>query len=65
VILDVLGWLAAADAVAALAIAGAIYLIGRRSKHPVPVGTAAGIAVFLTLPVVLLYFAAWMWVRAG
>jgi hypothetical protein len=63
--LDVLGWLAAADAVAALAIAGAIYVIGKRSSHPVPLGTVAGIAVFLTLPVVLLYFAAWMLARAG
>jgi hypothetical protein len=63
--LEVLGWLAAADAVAAVFIAGAVYLIGRRSHHPVPIGTAAGIAVILTLPAVLLYFAAWMWVRAG
>jgi hypothetical protein len=61
--LEVFGWLVAADAIAALAIALAIYFVGKRSRQPVPVGKTAAIAVFLTLPAVLLYVIAWAWLR--
>lgn len=62
-ILDVLGWLAAADAVAAVLFAAALWVIGRRSGHPVPAGTAAWLAGCFTLPALLLYLIAWLWVR--
>ena len=62
-ILEVLGWLAVADAVAAVLFAAVLWVIGRRSGHPVPAGTAAGLAGCLTLPAILFYGIAWLWVR--
>jgi Kef-type K+ transport system membrane component KefB len=63
VILDVLGWLVVADAVAAAMLALAIYVAGRRSSHRVTVGKVAGLAGCLTLPAVLLYGIVWLWIR--
>jgi hypothetical protein len=57
VILDVLGGLALADAVAAVLFAATIYLIGRRSGNDVTIGRAVGLAIFIGLPAAALYFA--------
>jgi hypothetical protein len=65
VILEVLGWLAAADAVAAVLLAGIVYAIGRRKGSGVTVGRAAGLAVLLGLPAGLLYLAVWLVWRTG
>ena len=62
-ILDVLRWLAVADAVAAVVLAGVVYAIGRRTG--VTVGRAAGLAVLLGLPAAALYVAVWLLLRAG
>jgi lipopolysaccharide export LptBFGC system permease protein LptF len=62
-ILDVLGWLTVADAVAAGLLGVIVYVVGRRSGHPVSGGKAAGLAGCLTLPAVVLYVAVWLWVR--
>jgi len=63
VILEVLGWLVAADAVAAMLFAGAVYAAGRRSGHPVAAGRAAGIAGCLIVPALLLYAMVWLVLR--
>jgi hypothetical protein len=62
-ILEVVGWVAAADAVAAGLLGLAVYVVGRRSGHPVSGGKAIGLAGCLTLPAVVLYAAVWLWVR--
>jgi lipopolysaccharide export LptBFGC system permease protein LptF len=62
-ILDVLGGLAAADAVAAGLLGLIVYVVGRRSGHPVSGGNAIGLAGCLTLPAVLLYVAVWLVLR--
>ena len=62
-ILQVLGWVAAADAVAAGLLGLIVYVVGRRSAHPVSGGKAVGLAGCLTLPAVILYVAVWLWVR--
>jgi uncharacterized membrane protein YhfC len=61
VILDVLFWLAVADAVAAGLFAMIVFVVGRRSGRPVPLGSAIAIAAFLALPAALLYLVAWLW----
>jgi len=58
VILDVLGGLALADAVAAVLFAATIYLIGRRSGNDVTIGRAVSLAVLFGLPMAALYVAA-------
>jgi hypothetical protein len=63
VILEVLGWLVVADAVAAALFAGAVYAAGRRSGHPVPAGRAVGIAGCLIVPALLLYAIVWLVLR--
>jgi hypothetical protein len=60
VILDVLMWLAIGDAAASAVLAILVCVIARKSKAPVPARTAVGIAILLTLPAAILYFAAWM-----
>lgn len=62
-ILDVLAWVAVADAVAAVLLAGVVYMIGRRSVKRVTVGRAVGLALMLGLPAVLLYLAAWLFMQ--
>ena len=62
-ILDVLGWLAVADAVAAVLLAGTVYAIGRRSGNDVTIGRAVGLALLVGLPAVTLYFAVWLILR--
>jgi lipopolysaccharide export LptBFGC system permease protein LptF len=62
-ILDVVGWLAAADAVAAGLLGLIVYVVGKRSDHPVSGGKAVGLAGCLTLPAILLYLAVWLWLR--
>ena len=62
-ILDVLGWVVVADAVAAAGLGLVVYVIGRRSGHAVSGGKAAGLAGCLTLPAVLLYVAVWLCMR--
>jgi hypothetical protein len=57
VILDVLGGLAVADALAAVVFAATIYLIGRRSGNDVTIGRAVGLAILIGLPAAALYFA--------
>ena len=64
-ILDVLGWLAVADAIAAVVLAGVVYAIGRRTWTGVTVGQALGLAVLLELPAGLLYLAVWLLSRPG
>lgn len=61
--LNVLGWLVLADAAAASLFALLLYLVGRRSGHPVAMGKAAGLAGCLTVPAALLYGIAWLWIR--
>ncbi len=56
-ILDVLGGLAVADALAAVVFAATIYLIGRRSGNDVTIGRAVGLAILIGLPAAALYFA--------
>jgi lipopolysaccharide export LptBFGC system permease protein LptF len=63
-ILNVFGWLAAADAVAAGVLGLIVYVVGKRSGHPVPGGKAAGLAGCLALPALMLYVAVWLWVRS-
>jgi hypothetical protein len=63
VILHVLGWLALADAVAAVALAGIIYGLGRKSAVRVSVARALGVAVLLGSPAASLYVAAWLSAR--
>ena len=62
-ILDVLGWVAVADGVAAVLLAGTVYAIGRRSQGSVTVGRAIGLALLLGLPAALLYLAVWLILR--
>lgn len=62
-ILNLLGWVAAADAVAAGVLSLLVYLVGKRSGHPVSGGKAAGLAGCMTLPAVLLYVAIWLMLR--
>ena len=59
-ILDVLGWVAIADAVAAVLLAATVYVTGRRSEGGVTVGRAVGLALLLALPAATLYLAAWL-----
>ena len=59
-ILDVLGWLAVADAIAAVLLATTVYAIGRRSGNDVTIGRVVGLAVLVGLPAAALYFAVWM-----
>jgi hypothetical protein len=56
---DVVIWLAVSDVVAAAALGLIIYMIGRRSGHPVPVTTAIGLGVLFALPGALLYGLVW------
>jgi hypothetical protein len=56
---DVVVWLAVSDVVAAAALGLIVYVVGRRSAHPVPAATAVGLAVLFALPGVLLYGLAW------
>jgi hypothetical protein len=63
VILDVLGGLAVADAVAAVVLAGIVYAIGRRTGVGVTAGRAAGLALLLGLPAAALYLAVWALLR--
>ena len=57
-----LGWLAVLDAAAAAVLAGLIYLIGRRSRTGMTIGSAVGLAILLGLPAAALYLAVWlMW----
>jgi hypothetical protein len=63
VIPDLLGWLAVADAVAAVLLAAVVYAIGRRRGTGVTVGQALGLAVLVALPAVALYLVAWVWWR--
>jgi len=63
VILQVLGWLVLADAIAAALFALAVYLAGRRSGQPVGPGKSIGLAGCLTVPAVLLYAVVLMWMR--
>jgi hypothetical protein len=62
-ILDVLAWVVVADAVAAAVLGLIVYVVGKRSAHPVSGGKAIGLAGCLTLPAVLLYGIVWMWLR--
>ncbi|HKB03301.1 MAG TPA: hypothetical protein VKD90_13840 [Gemmataceae bacterium] len=62
-ILDVLAWVVVADAVAAALFGLIVFLVGKRSSDPVSGGKAVGIAGCLTLPAVLLYGIAWLWLR--
>ena len=62
-ILDVLGWLALADAVAAALFAGLVYAGGHRAGKEVTVGGAVGLAVLLGLPAGLLYAVVWLFAR--
>ena len=64
-ILDLLGWLAVADAVAAVVLAGIVYAIGRRRGTEVTIGRAVGLAVLLGLPAAVLYVAVWLLLQAG
>ena len=57
-ILDALSWLAVGDAAAAVVLASMIYVVGRRSNHPVTVGRCFGLAILFGLPATLLYLAA-------
>lgn len=57
-IVDVLGWLAIADGVAALLLAAIVFLVARRSPHPVTVRSAIVVAVVVALPALLLYLIA-------
>jgi hypothetical protein len=63
VILDVLGWLAVADAIGAVLLAAIIYAIGRRSPGSVTVGRAIGLAVLLGSPAAALFAAVWLLAR--
>lgn len=56
-ILNLLGWLAVADAVAAAVLAGLVYAIGKRSGSDVTAGRAVGLAVLMGLPAAVLYLA--------
>ena len=48
-------WLAVSDAVAAAALGLIVYVVGRRSAHPVSAGTAVGLGALFALPGALLY----------
>lgn len=57
-IVEVLGWVAVADAIAAVLLAALVYALGRRSNGGVTIGTAVRLAIFLTVPAATLYVAA-------
>jgi hypothetical protein len=57
-IVDILGWVAIADAAAAAVFASLIYAIGQRSNPRVTIGRAAWLAVLLALPAACVYVAA-------
>jgi hypothetical protein len=59
-IVDVLGWVAVADAVAAVVLASLVYAIGQRSNPRVTFGRAVWVAVLFALPAASLYVAAWL-----
>ncbi len=57
---DVVVWLAVSDVVAAAALGLVIYLIGRRSGHPVPASTAIGLGMLFALPGAVVYGLVWV-----
>jgi hypothetical protein len=64
-IVETLGWVAVADAVAGAVLALAIYFSGRRSGYPVSRPHAVGLAVLFGLPATLLFVIAWCAARLG
>ena len=64
-ILDVLGWLAVADAVCAVLLAATVYVIGNRSGQPVSFGRAAGLAILLGSPAGLLFLSVYLFSQVG
>ena len=59
-ILDVLGWLAIADVVAAVLLAGVVYAVGRQRNTGITTAGAIGLALLLGLPAVVFYLAIWL-----
>ena len=59
-ILNVVGWLAVADAVTAVLLAGLVHAIGKRSGTGVTIGRAVGLAVLLGSPAAMLFLAGWL-----
>ena len=62
-ILELLGWLAVADAVGAAVFVWLVYAIGRRKGQDVKVGSALGLAILLGLPASMLYLVVWLFLR--
>ena len=56
---DVVIWLAVADMLAAAGLGMVVYVVGRRSGHPVPTPTAIGLTVVFALPGAMVYGLAW------
>ena len=56
---NVVLWLAIADVIAAAVLGLMVYVVGRRSAHPVPVTTAIGLTMVLASPGALVYGLAW------
>jgi hypothetical protein len=57
-IVDILGWVAVADILAAAVFAALVYAIGRRSNSEVTFGRAVWLAILFALPAACLYLAA-------
>jgi hypothetical protein len=57
-IVDILGWVAIADAVAAAVFASLVYAIGQRSNPRVTFGRAVWLVVLSALPAACLFVAA-------
>lgn len=54
-IVELLGWLALTDLIAAVGLAGLVYVVGRRSGHPVAVRSVVFLAIVFAIPALLFY----------
>ena len=53
------GYLVLADAIAAVAFAIVVRIVGRRSNRPVPMSSTIFLVLALTIPAILLYGVVW------
>ena len=59
----VFAWLALADGLAALFLAALVYVISRRSRHPISARAAMTLGLVVAIPVLLLYGIVLMFVQ--
>jgi hypothetical protein len=54
-IVELLGWLALAELIAAAGLAGLVYIVGRKSGHPVAIRSVVFLAIVFAIPALLFY----------